>query len=387
MATQSLFYRRLQRCGLLVVSLFFAGVALPRQQASSAIGQGFYFESWGRGPFGRPGGVSIDIGVQPSSPLFYGVRPSQVFPPLGLDYRFGAVAPALPLGYRDYRADYYDRLYLQYQAQLDAVSPYRVDPLHQSNIYSYLRSLSVPPLDGNPPVVAIEPFAVGGGHGDYAPHAAPSDSSTLAPADVAELLRDAAQRLEVALARRGEEGAIWRDYLAPDRIIQAVDEQLDPRELGTLLLNYDGVLANSDLRWVMRSDGFAQTRQLLRHYLRSIQPADGAEGDAFEAAEGNFEGAGGDGSQPGSADDTDGAYETYDGDTPPPPPSPSASPISAPARGATTRIGPARPNPSISAGNETRSDAREGRIEAELVPAPAAIPAPRGFPASNGIAL
>lgn len=230
--------------------------------------QGFYFESWRSGYGGRWGGIELGIGVRPSSPVPYGVRPSQIFPPIGVrPYGFGG--PIVPFGFRDTQADYYDRLYRQYRAELDSPYRYGIDPRPQAGFNELQRRWAAPPLSVVPPVATIEPFPHAGEIDPRQPAGAP-----LSLEEVAAQLRSAAQRLSVALSRRGEEGQIWSDYLAPDTIIDVLAEGTDPRELGTLLNNYDGVVSNGSLRWVMRTDGFAETRQWLHQYLLAIQSAD-----------------------------------------------------------------------------------------------------------------
>lgn len=341
--------------GLPFVLLFAAGIVGPENLTRRACGQGFYFESSRGGFLGRRG-VSISIGVQPSSPIIYGVRPSQIYPPIGFYDPYAAVVPGIPYAYRDYpyayhdypyayhdyRAQYYDRLNQQYSAQLDAQHQYRVDPLHQSNVHRYLRGLSVPPLDAPPPQVSIEPFA-GQGYGDAvvqtpAPVQMPQD-------DLATMLRSAAARLSEQLSRRGEEGEIWRDYLGPDTIIDAIDQGRDPRELGTLLLNYDGVLSNTELRWVLRTKGFAETRQLLRQYIQGAseiapltEDGQGAEGEGAEAAQRAEDARSAEDAQPADQ------VEPRDSETPPPPPTPS--PIVSPPSGASQGLPAANPRAS-----------------------------------------
>jgi hypothetical protein len=264
------------------VRLPLLGLAMMVAQAASNLAtpvqaQGFYFESWSNGYGGRWGGIELGIGVRPSSPV-YGVRPSQIFPPIGVrPYGFGG--PVVPFGFRDTRADYYDRLYRQYRAELDSPYRYGIDPRPQAGFNELQRSWAVPPLSVVPPVATIEPFLPPGEVDPRQPAGA-----TLSVEEVAAQLRSAAQRLSVALARRGEEGQIWSDYLAPDTILRVLDEGTDPRELGTLLSNYDGVVGNGSLRWVMRTDGFAETRQWLHQYLLAVQAADADRAAAGEQA-------------------------------------------------------------------------------------------------------
>jgi hypothetical protein len=79
----------------------------------------------------------------------------------------------------------------------------------------------------------------------------------------------AARRLDNALARRGEEGDIWRRYLSTELIVASREQPLSDSEWTQVLQSFDGVVANSDLRWVMRSDGFAETRQWVSTWVNA----------------------------------------------------------------------------------------------------------------------
>lgn len=300
------------------VRLPLLGMAMLAAHAASNLSapvqaQGFYFESWGNGYGGRWGRFELGIGVGPSSPV-YGVRPSQIFPPLGVrPYGFGG--PVVPFGFRDTEADYYDRLYRQYRAELDSPYRYGIDPRPQAGFNELQRRWALPPLSVVPPVATIEPLLPPGVVDPRQPAGAP-----LSVEEVASRLRNAAERLSVALARRGEEGQIWSDYLAPDKILRALDEGTDPRELGTLLSNYDGVVSNGSLRWVMRTDGFSETRQWLHQYLIAVQTADADQAAAGEPAAGQ---------QPPQPQTDNGPVEIdepMEDELPPPPPMPDPLP-------------------------------------------------------------
>jgi|GEM_PF-1809539 len=309
MFKQSLFNSvRLPLIGLAIfVSHSMSDLSAPVQA------QGFYFESWRSGYGGRWGGIELGIGVRPSSPV-YGVRPSQLYPPTGVrPYGFGG--PVVPFGFRDTQADYYDRLYRQYRAELDSPYRYGIDPGPQAGFNELQRRWAVPPLSVVPPVATIEPYPHAGEINPRQPAGA-----SLSLEEVAAQLRSAAQRLSIAFSRRGEEGQIWSDYLAPDTILRVLDEGSDPRELGTLLNNYDGVVSNGSLRWVMRTDGFAETRQWLHQYLIAVQSADANQAAADEQAADQ---------QPSELqtdeDPVEGAGPAAD-ELPPPPPMPDPPP-------------------------------------------------------------
>ena len=281
----------------------FAGHSMSELSAPVQA-QGFYFESWRSGYGGRWGGIELGIGVRPTSPVPYGVRPSQIFPPIGVrPYGFGG--PVVPFGFRDAQADYYDRLYRQYRAELDFPYRYGIDPRPQAGFNELQRRWAVPPLSVVPPVATIEPFPQAGEIDPRQPAGAP-----LSLEEVAAQLRSAAQRLSVALSRRGEDGQIWSDYLAPETIVRVLDEGTDPRELGVLLNNYDGVVSNGSLRWVLRTDGFAETRQWLHQYLIAVQSADANQAAADEPAADQ---------QPA---DQQADERPIDDELPPPPPTP-----------------------------------------------------------------
>ena len=71
------------------------------------------------------------------------------------------------------------------------------------------------------------------------------------------------------------------DYLNPDAIIDALDESADSRERDVdskafeeLIVHYDGVAGNPDLRSIATAPGFARTRQLLPLWLEQNSQVD-----------------------------------------------------------------------------------------------------------------
>lgn len=66
-------------------------------------------------------------------------------------------------------------------------------------------------------------------------------------------LSEAAYRLAAALSARPD-GEVWLDYLQPERIARSAD----PGELAELSPRYQGVMANPDLAWLAKEDGFRE---------------------------------------------------------------------------------------------------------------------------------
>jgi hypothetical protein len=167
--------------------------------------------------------IDISIGVRPSQPYGIGVPPGQFFSPW----------PAIV--YPDYRSEYNLRIQQSHQAQLRAFEqgaaelPWLPDPLHQA---------------------------------------------TSAKGITQELVA-AATRLDRAIARRGEEGDVWRSYLSTQSLIRIAEQPTAAVDLIAIVQNYDGVVANGNLRWVMRSDGFAETRQWLRAFISAHPSSEG----------------------------------------------------------------------------------------------------------------
>jgi hypothetical protein len=124
-----------------------------------------------------------------------------------------------------------------------------------------------------PPYAAIEPFDrqpdprldLG-----LAPRVAfPADTipSDTIPGDTIDALHDAATRLRRSLSRRADDADIWLDYLGVDRIIASIDDGQPDESLRDVLQNYDGVIANPELRTIVATDGFASTRRWLRQWI------------------------------------------------------------------------------------------------------------------------
>lgn len=206
------------------------------------------------------GRADIGIGVPPSSPLPYGVRPSGIFPPLGYRGPYGPGSPFGPARPFHYRPGDYQRLYQWYRQDLDRPDRYGINPLHQNDVYNHLRGSQPAPvtplLPGNAPGAVAPP-----------PRSAGTAEQPIPAEAVAALLRDSAERLDRSLVRRGEQAAAWRAALTPQKIINNIAAGDDPRQLRGLLLAYDSVLANSEPRWLMRADGFVETRQWLKQYI------------------------------------------------------------------------------------------------------------------------
>lgn len=99
-------------------------------------------------------------------------------------------------------------------------------------------------------------------------------------AEVIEALQTASETLLLALARYGG-GEAWIEHLRPDHII-ALALEGKTSELNQLLTRYDQVVQNRELQVVSTIDGFAETRNHLRQYLR--QPITSPAGTTDESA-------------------------------------------------------------------------------------------------------
>jgi len=224
----------------------FPGQGFPGQGFP---GQGFPGQGWHG--WGVPrASIDISIGVWPSHPYAIGVP------------RGGFFSPWPASVYPDYRAEYNLRIEQSHQAQLRAIElgaaglPGWPHPLHQAYIHG---QLSGP----------------GESLGEPLPNAELPSAER-----IAQELVLAATRLDLALARRGEEGEAWRSYLSTQSLMHIADSSDTADDLITIVQNYDGVVANGNLRWVMRSDGFAETRQWLQAFVSVHRAAEGRQDDA-----------------------------------------------------------------------------------------------------------
>lgn len=235
------------------------GYGAGRSWQPDALGSGYLGGGFRGGGFGvAPSRIDLSIGVPPSFPYPIGVRPGYFIPPpiarYGYDPTFG--------GYPDYRSQYTLRVLRAHQAQLGYAEAIGltsriggnlgVNPLYQDEMdqrfsrggsmlgdrREYSRATLKSELDTQWPTVTAEGISA-----------------------ITDQLIQAARRLDQALAGRGKQVDIWREYLSTELIV-AVDRQpLTESQWTSVLRNFDGVVANGDLRWVMRSDGFAETRQ------------------------------------------------------------------------------------------------------------------------------
>ncbi|MDG2220411.1 MAG: hypothetical protein P8L85_03470 [Rubripirellula sp.] len=80
-------------------------------------------------------------------------------------------------------------------------------------------------------------------------------------------LRASALRLQYSLSLRRDDGDVWQNYLAPQTIVDMIDQGLDPRTLRELLRNYNGILANPALASIRNAAGFNETRRLLQQFI------------------------------------------------------------------------------------------------------------------------
>lgn len=335
---QTLLARCRPFCPIVAIAVSVSVSVLGLSQPAS--GQGFFFGpsfgpsyGWGAGPWGggpwrggqwgglgvAPSRIDITIGVPPSHPYPIGVHPSQIIPspfPYNGHRAWGGVAIG---GYRDYRSEYNLRVLQAHRDQLEfaealgLIAPRGIDPLHQDEVYRRFGSGSVMNETHVLPQSPLDPMARDAFDSeafDSPVQSAADDWPIVTPENLAAIsdqLIQSARRLDESLSRRGEEGDVWRQYLSTEVIVASNEQPLTDSEWIKVLQNFDGVLANGDLRWVMRSDGFAETRQwasALVNAKRAIanQPS---ESDT-EPADAKMESSGAP-------------------DVPPPPPSPSRS--------------------------------------------------------------
>jgi hypothetical protein len=91
--------------------------------------------------------------------------------------------------------------------------------------------------------------------------------SVYADADVADLLRAAANRLIQSLSRM-RDGKVWLDQLQPQRIVSTIDRADFPGSLTDLLEHYDAVANTPRLVLIAEARGFRDTHQLLTQYVQ-----------------------------------------------------------------------------------------------------------------------
>jgi hypothetical protein len=228
----------------------------------------------GSGPWGgmryRGPLLSIDIG---------GGAPPPPAPPIGGNYPYGLVpAPVPPWHYRHDPSQLSGTVREQerFYHDLDRTHRYRTreeryaddfrdryssgDPFY----HSYSRSVPVIPAQSRPITSVPGTSYRSDGHG----------RSFVADAEVADLLRPAANRLLNSLSRK-QDGALWMQHLQPNRIIAAIDQAEFPGSLTDLVEAYQGVSENPRLVLIAEADGFRDTQRLLSQYvvLQSRFPA------------------------------------------------------------------------------------------------------------------
>jgi len=142
-----------------------------------------------------------------------------------------------------------------------AVPVYPVAPIYPVPVYPAL----VHPELVYPEIVYPEPAYV-----------APPEHQMARPVNgsLPERLRAAAMRLSRSLSLRRDDGDVWQNYLAPQSIVDVIDQGMDPQSLRELLRNYDGVVANPALTSIRHASGFNETRQLLRQYVGEPAPVE-----------------------------------------------------------------------------------------------------------------
>ena len=95
----------------------------------------------------------------------------------------------------------------------------------------------------------------------------PTETQPANGGDVRTRIRVSADQLSESIASMKEEDAeVWADFLAPKKIITAVESE-DLAALTEWLKNYDGVAGNNELTHITGMNGFAKTRQLMRQIV------------------------------------------------------------------------------------------------------------------------
>jgi hypothetical protein len=157
---------------------------------------------------------------------------------------------AYALGYRGYYQPGY-RAPLYYAP---------VQPVYPVPVYDVYPA-PVPVYNGAPAAV----YSVPGQQFDvaYNPGAVGS------PGNLVQQLRGAAVSLSQSLANRRDDGDIWLEYLAPGKIIAAIDANESLDSLGELLRNYEGVTGNPSLGSIQAASGFNQTYRLLQQLVNT----------------------------------------------------------------------------------------------------------------------
>lgn len=196
------------------------------------------------GPFGfRPGfgvglGPGVAIGAIPRwsrRPPIYASPFAPLYPPIG--YRapvlVAPVLPALPLPPApSYRYAEPASVFPADTGSRISIGLGHVDIQVPGFSYQARRGVVPPPVDYPMPPSALQ-------------YSSPPTAGDLG---------HPASRLANALAQR-EDGEIWLDYLQPERLAMSDN----PAEIDELALRYQGVMANPDLAWLQRLDGFNET--------------------------------------------------------------------------------------------------------------------------------
>lgn len=209
------------------------------------------------------GGFSIGIGVQSTAPPWHYQRD----------------VPAMSRSMREQERFYYD---------LDRTHRYRTreerygddfrdrystgDPFY----HSYHRPIHAGPQEpifppsyphyGRAGFIQEQPFANEPVAGLAYSRRDANKQSVVADADVADLLRAAANRLSGSLSRM-RDGATWLRQLQPQRIIATIDSAEFPGVLTDLVDAYESVAQNPRLVLVAEANGFCDTHRLLLHYV------------------------------------------------------------------------------------------------------------------------
>jgi len=261
------------------------------------------FAVWGP-PLGVPPSFPYPFGVYPGHPMV-GIPPAPFHTPFYGPHFPDGFSHALPPrgGFRDYRHEYNMRLADAYRAQMQIAAAYSANPMPQAEIERYLRSSAYPSGGDYRPgfgaaadMNAASDWPHRFGIGSFGPDPWPHErgdmipQAKIPPGDVrlgqmTDSLRQSASRLDDALKRRGDDGQTWREYLRLETILAAVshpDSAVSPDvavELAEAVNHFDGIVAAGDLRHVMRSDGFAETRFWLKRLVDAVSAENAATGN------------------------------------------------------------------------------------------------------------
>ena len=194
---------------------------------------------------------SLSINSGYSSPVYgYSYRPSSSY--YYRSYRYGAPSTSYGYGSSAYRRDTVPRVNA------------RIAPgANLQRLYQPGLSGGVPDLTPSAPIPSLptQPMPL-------QPREMTTPSYEPPPSGLSlSRLEFSAQTLLSVFERRGEEGQVWVDFLAPAEIASLAREGVFTARVGELKSRYEGVTMNPDLKWITREPGFQGTYQQLNNWV------------------------------------------------------------------------------------------------------------------------